>query len=139
MQKQFLTMLIVFLFTLTLVNAQTMSVDNGKSLYLVKATNGPGFTSPQEAVMILEKVIIPSFERLLQLQKENVVITGGVPLGDRAFLFIMQASSNSEVDKVIRSIPAWPGLQWDVTPLQSLEGRVEFEKMVVSELKKQIK
>ena len=139
MQKQFLTMLIVFLFTLTLVNAQTMSVDNGKSLYLVKATNGPGFTSPQEAVMILEKVIIPSFERLLQLQKENVVITGGVPLGDRAFLFIMQASSNSEVDKLIRSIPAWPGLQWDVTPLQSLEGRVEFEKMVVSELKKQIK
>jgi hypothetical protein len=41
--------------------------------YFVSASGGPGFASPEEALKILEKIILPSFEMLIKLEGEKKI------------------------------------------------------------------
>ncbi|MEK7203920.1 MAG: hypothetical protein AAB254_00280 [candidate division NC10 bacterium] len=68
--------------------------------YLVHASEGPGFAS-----------------------SEKKILGGGLPIGDRAFVFVAEASSNEELDRMLREIPMWGSLKWHVTALQTFEGR----------------
>ena len=104
--------------------------------YLVVGSGGPGFTSPQEAVEVLEKGILPTFEVLLKLEAQKKIVAGGLPVGDRTFIFITEASSNGELDEMLRNLPAWGVLEWEVTPLQTFEGRAAQERAAVKQLKK---
>jgi hypothetical protein len=103
--------------------------------YLVSASEGPGFTSTEEALAVLEHGILPTFEVLLKLEAEHKIVAGGLPVGDRAFVFIAEASSNEELDVMLRSIPAWGVLKWQVTPIQSFKARADHERNVVKQLK----
>lgn len=103
--------------------------------YLVIGSEGPGFASPQEAVNILESIVIPSFDALIQLEKQGKILAGGLPVGDRAFVFIMEAASNAEVDELLRNLPMWGSLKWKVTALQSIEGRATKERDVIQKIK----
>ncbi|HEX9869161.1 MAG TPA: muconolactone Delta-isomerase family protein, partial [Candidatus Tectomicrobia bacterium] len=87
--------------------------------YLVSGSEGPGFASPEEAVEILEEVVLPTFDALMKLEARKKIVAGGLPVGDRAFVFIAEAASNEELDRLLRSLPAWGVLEWRVTPLQS--------------------
>jgi hypothetical protein len=98
--------------------------------YLVTGTGGPASASPAEMNTFLKNVVLPSFDQLVKLEKEGK-ITGGLPVGDRALVFIIEASSNEEVDSLLRSIPLWPVLEWKVVPLQSFEGRAAIESKLV--------
>ncbi len=118
------------------VNEASAANHEGKMQYLVMGSGGPGPGSPAETVQLLEGVVIPSFEYMAKLGSEKKLLAGGLPLGDRAFVFILEASSNAEVDQIVRDIPLWSGLNWEVTPLQSFEGRAAMERAVVEELKK---
>jgi hypothetical protein len=44
--------------------------------YFVSASGGPGFASPEEALKILEKIVLPSFEMLIQLEGEKRILEG---------------------------------------------------------------
>jgi hypothetical protein len=103
--------------------------------YLVTGSEGPGFTSPEEALAVLEGGILPTFEVLLKLEAEHKIVAGGLPVGDRAFVFVAEASSNEELDTMLRSIPAWAALKWEVTPLQTFKGRADHERNAVKQLK----
>lgn len=104
--------------------------------YLVAASEGPGFTSPDEVLEVLEKGILPTFDVLEKLEGQRKILAGGLPVGDRAFVFIAEASSNDEIDRILRQIPAWGALKWHVTALQSFAGRAAQERDVVKQLKK---
>jgi hypothetical protein len=104
--------------------------------YFVSASGGPGFVSPEEALKILEKIILPGFEALIKLEGEKKILGGGLPVGERSFVFIMEASSNEELDEVLRTIPMWGSLDWEVTPLTSFAARAAKERKVVNEIKK---
>jgi len=104
--------------------------------YLVYGTEGPGFGSPQEAIEVLEKGFLPTFDTLMKLEAEKKIVAGGLPVGDRSFVFIAEATSNEELDRLLRSIPAWGILNWKVTPLQSFTGRATQERDEVKKLKK---
>ena len=104
--------------------------------YLVSGSEGPGFASPEEAVEILEEVVLPTFDALMKLEAQKKIAAGGLPVGDRAFIFIVEAASNEELDRLLRSIPAWGVLEWHVTPLQSFAGRAAQERDVVKRFKK---
>lgn len=107
--------------------------------YLVVASGGPGFASPEEAVEVLEDIILPSFRELMALEKRKKIITGGLPVGDRAFVFIAEAKTNDELDQMLRKIPLWGEFDWDVTALQTFSGRAKQERRAVRELKKIMK
>ena len=139
MRKQIIVLLtlIVFGFNLTaLAQTKSQAVKKGVNTYLVIGSEGPGFTSPQEAVQILEKGILPTFDAILKLQEEKKIIAGGLPVGDRALVFIVEASSNKEVVKLLRSLPAWGALNWKVTALETFAGRATQEREILDELKK---
>lgn len=101
-------------------------------LFLVKGGPGPGFTSPAQEVEVLEKAIIPTFE---MIKNDKRVVVSGLPVGSRTFILIVQADTNSEVDGMLRALPAWGALAWKVVALESLEGRMATEKEVVKSLK----
>jgi hypothetical protein len=103
--------------------------------YLVEGTGGPGFATAAEALTVLESEILPGFEMLLKLEAEGKILAGGLPVADRAFVFVIDVPDNDAADKLIRNIPFWPVLQWKVTPLQSFAGRAEIERATVRSLK----
>ena len=103
--------------------------------YLVEGTRGPLPPSPEQAIALLEEVVIPAFEYVGRLKAEGKVLAGGLPVGDRAFVCIIEAASNDEVDRIVREMPTWGVLEWKVTPLQSFEARAEMERKVVQALK----
>lgn len=104
--------------------------------YLVVATEGPGFASPDEAVRVLEGNVLPTFDVLVQLEAEKTILAGGLPVGERSLVFIVEAASNEELDQLLRNIPMWGTLHWKVTPLQSFAGRAAQERGVVKSIKK---
>ena len=104
--------------------------------YLVSGSEGPGFATPEEAVEILEEVVLPTFDALMKLEAQKKIAAGGLPVGDRAVVFIVEAASNEELDRLLRSIPAWGVLDWHVTPLQSFAGRAAQERDLVKQFKK---
>jgi len=107
--------------------------------YLVIGTGGPGFTTPEDAVEILQDVVLPSFKRLIELQKRKKIVDGGLPVGERSFVFIAEAKSNDELDQMLRDLPMWGELDWEVTPLQTFSGRARQERDAVREMKWEMK
>src|SRR5262249_1764710 len=103
--------------------------------YLVEAAHGPLPGSPDEALTLLEGVVIPHFDYLIRLKAEGKLLAGGLPVGDRAFVCIIEAASNDEADRIVRDMPLWGGLEWKVTPLQSVEARRDMEQAVVRTLR----
>ena len=104
--------------------------------YLVVGSGGPGFASPKEAVKVLEEIILPSFDEIIRLEKKKKILAGGLPVGDRSFVFIVEASSNEELDQMLRTLPMWGSLDWEVTALQTFAGRAAQERSIVKELKR---
>ena len=90
----------------------------------------------EETVAVLEKGILPTFDALMKLEADKKILAGGLPIGDRAFAFIVEAASNDELDQLLRSIPAWGVLKWQVTALQTFAARAAQEREIVKELKK---
>ena len=104
-------------------------------LFLVTTSEGPGFKTPEEIAAVLEKSIIPTFDKLLELKAKKKIIAGGLPAGSRTFYLIVEADTHNEIDKMIRDLPSWGVFSWKVTPLQSLEGRAQMERMILQSLK----
>ena len=102
--------------------------------YLVNATEGPGFATPEEAVEVLEELVLPTFDALMELEKKGRIV-GGLPVGERSFVFIAEAASNDELDAMLRALPLWGILDWEVTPLQTVARRAEIEREVVDQHK----
>jgi hypothetical protein len=103
--------------------------------YLVEAARGSLPSSPEQAIALLEGAVIPACEYIIRLKAEGKILAGGVLLGDRAFVCVIEASSNDEADRIVRDMPLWGFLEWKVTPLQSFEGRAEMERQAVQALK----
>ena len=103
--------------------------------YLVEGTRGPLPPSPEQAMGLLEGVVIPAFEYMARLKTEGKLLAGGLPVGDRAFVCIIEAASNDEADRIVRDMPTWGVLEWKVTPLQSFEARAGMERKALQALK----
>ena len=104
-------------------------------LFLVTTSEGPGFTAPEEVAEVLEKGILPTFDRLLELKAKKKIVAGGLPAGSRMLYLLVEADSHDEIDRMLRDLPAWGVFSWQVTPLQSLEGRAAMERQILRSLK----
>ena len=137
MARGLFVVLVIVVFTLV---SGLMSVDDAmaKGKYLVKGSGGPAPGSPAEAIALLENLVIPTFDILMKWEKDGKIV-GGLPVGDRAFVMIVNAESNHEVDRMLRSLPLWPRLNWKVVPLESTAGRAEIEREIVQQLKESTK
>jgi hypothetical protein len=99
--------------------------------YLVSASEGPGYESPEEILKTLEDQVLPLFESLMRLESEHKILAGGVPLGDRALVFILEAASHDDADRLLRGLPMWGLFKWDVIALEAFAGRAAQEREFV--------
>ena len=44
------------------------------------------------------------------MKAEGKILAGGIPVGDRAFICIIEAASNDEADRIVRDMPVWGSL-----------------------------
>ena len=122
------------LLALVALAGAAFATDADAGHYIVTAQSGPSFSSPEEAVVILETMIFPMFEALVALEKEGKIM-GGLPVGDRALSFVLEASDNAAADRALRDLPAWGMFEWNVVALESFAGRYGQEKTHVKTIK----
>jgi muconolactone delta-isomerase len=103
--------------------------------YLVSGSDGPGFATPEEALQLLEKVVVPSLDAMNKLQAEKRILAGGLKVGERAFVFVAEAESNEKLDRMLREIPFWGMVRWEVTPLEGFDTRAAEERVMMTRLK----
>ena len=104
--------------------------------YLVVGSEGPSFETPSEAADVLENTVIPALDEYMRLEEKGKILAGGLPVGDRALVFMVDAPSNDELDRFLRGLPMWEIMTWEVTALQTFAGRAEIERENLAELKK---
>ena len=105
--------------------------------YLVKMDlidPGP-LLSPQQVAEILEDLIVPSFQTLVKLEKDRKILAGGLEVGARAGVFIVDSPSNEELSRLLENLPFWGIIKWQVTPLESFQHRIEGVQETIKHLK----
>ncbi len=103
--------------------------------YMVHTTEGPKYNSPQELVNALETMVLPSLDTLINLEADGTIIGGGVPVGDRALAFVIEADSNDHLDRLLRDLPIWGMLKWSVIPLEPFDARADQDREFVEATK----
>ncbi len=94
-----------------------------------------GLLPPQQNAQIIEQLIVPGLEAVVKLEKERKILAGGVFVGTRGGVVIMEAASHDELDRLLVSLPFWGIMKIEVTPLESFESRVELTRKMVEQLK----
>jgi muconolactone delta-isomerase len=79
--------------------------------------------TPAEGAVFIEQVILPTLELCTKLQDEKKIVAGGPVSGAVALALIVTAESARDLDDLITSLPVWPRMETDVTPLTSFEDR----------------
>ena len=98
----------------------------------------PGAMMPPEAGMKLhDQAIGPSLKMLADWQAAGK-IKGGIVLGARAGIFVIDASSNAAVDKTIQSLPFWMMLDWTITPLVGYQDRLDRDTAQMKMMKEKM-
>ena len=117
-------------------NPMPVAAQADSMLYLVKfeATEAGTPTTREQAIELLDRLIVPSLEKLA---KEGRIRAGGLLVGARAGVFVVSAKSHDEVTEFVRALPAWGFWDWKVTPLESFTNRADLEKKVVRDLRAQ--
>ena len=79
---------------------------------------------PERLAKVVEHMVTPSLEQLVQWEQEGRVHGGGYTAA-RGAAFIMEADSSEEVDQLLTSLPYWGLVKVDVKPLISTSAMVE--------------
>jgi muconolactone delta-isomerase len=70
---------------------------------------------------VIQKSVLPSVERLIELKAQKKVVTGGYPVGQRALVFIIETDSEEELYEILEALPLTEVAKPRVTPLKSFE------------------
>jgi muconolactone delta-isomerase len=108
--------------------------------YLVqmRLTSSSRPTTPADGVVFIEQFILPTLDLCKKLQEEKKILAGGPMSGAVALVLILNAESSWELDDLITSLPAWPRMETEVTPLTSFEGRGETLRPQLERLRAQV-
>lgn len=90
-------------------------------------------TTQEDGIAFIERYIFPTLALCKKLQEEKKILAGGPLSGTIAFALIVNAESARELDDLITSLPVWPRMETEVTPLTSFDVRMQsllpgFEK-----------
>ncbi len=92
------------------------------------ADDGPTF---------IKEYILPTLELCKKMQEEKRILAGGPMSGSVGLVLLVQAESARELDNVITSLPVWPRMETEVTPLTTFEEREQIVRSRLKELKEQ--
>ncbi|MGH9325930.1 MAG: muconolactone Delta-isomerase family protein [Terriglobia bacterium] len=79
--------------------------------------------SREAGVAFFEEFIRPTLELGKKLQDEKKILAGGPISGAIGLAMVVRAESARELDDLITSLPVWPRMEVEVTPLTTFEDR----------------
>lgn len=82
-------------------------------------------TTTEEGAVFIEQYIFPTLDLCTKLQDTKKILAGGPMSGAIGLVLIVNAESARELDDLITSLPVWPRMETDVTPLTTFEGRAQ--------------
>ncbi len=80
-------------------------------------------TSAEEGESFYKEFIHPTLELCKKLQDEEKILAGGPISGTIGLALVVKADSAKELDDVVTSLPVWPRMETDITPLTTFEDR----------------
>ena len=95
--------------------------------------------TPEEGISFIEQFIFPTLERCKKLQEAKKIIGGGPVSGAVALALIVDAESARELDDLLTSLPVWPRMETDVTPLTTFDDRFQSVMAIRAGLKAQMR
>jgi hypothetical protein len=106
-----------------------------KFLVIGKAIEYGGPANPTDVAMVFENLILPSIEIAKEWEDKKMVV-GGLFAGQRAGVFIAEASTGEELSTWLQRLPFWSLNTWEIIPLQSFASGVENVKQQLANVKK---
>ncbi len=91
--------------------------------------------SPQGVLQHLEETVIPSHETLVKLEADERILAGGLPVGQRRTVLVVEVASNAEVSQLLARLPLWGSHKVEVIPLESFEERQALHWQLAERLK----
>ena len=92
---------------------------------------------PERLAQVVEQMVVPSMEKLVQWEQEGRVHGGGYTAA-RGGAFIMEADSSEEVDQLVTSLPHWGLVKVEVKPLISTGAMLERAEAVSQRLHERV-
>ena len=79
--------------------------------------------SVEEGEAFFREFIRPTLELCKKLQDEEKILAGGPISGTIGLALVVKVDSAKELDDLVTSLPAWPRMETDITPLTTFEDR----------------
>jgi muconolactone delta-isomerase len=92
-------------------------------LVLMKIVSQGRPLSAEEGKVLFEEFIHPTLELCRKLQDEKKILAGGPISGTIGLALVVKADSAKELDDLVTSLPVWPRMETEVTPLTTFEDR----------------
>lgn len=77
----------------------------------------------EDGLAFFHEFIRPTLELGKKLLEEKTILAGGPISGAIGLAIIVQAESARELDDLITSLPVWPRMEVEVTPLTTFDDR----------------
>jgi muconolactone delta-isomerase len=79
--------------------------------------------SVEEGEIFFKEFIRPTLELCKKLVNQEKILAGGPISGTIGFVLVVKADSAKELDDLVTSLPVWPRMETEVTPLTTFEDR----------------
>jgi muconolactone delta-isomerase len=79
--------------------------------------------SAEEGAVFFEEFIHPTLELCKKLQNENKILAGGPISGTIGLVLVVKADTAKDLDDLVTSLPVWPRMETEITPLTTFEDR----------------
>jgi hypothetical protein len=90
--------------------------------------------TPEESDLYFQQVVRPSIEALWKLAEEKKAVRG-VTAGGRESVFVVDADSGAEVERLLRSLPFRGSVKWTVSPIESLKSALDQHRKAVQAMR----
>jgi muconolactone delta-isomerase len=93
---------------------------------------------PERLGQVIEQMIVPSLEQLAQWEREGRIYGGGYTAA-RGGVFMIDADSSEEVDRLLTSLPHWGLVKIDVKPLIPTSALLERAQAMGPRLRERVR
>jgi len=93
--------------------------------------------TPKESDLYFQQVVKPSIDALWKLAEEKKAVRG-VTVGERESVFVLDADSSAEVERLLRSLPFRGSMKWTISPIESLKSAPDQHRKAVQPMRAMI-
>ena len=92
---------------------------------------------PERLAEALERMVIPGIEQPVEWEREGRIHGGGYTAA-RGGVFIIDADSSEEVDRLVTGLPHWGLVKVDVKPLISASAMLERSRAMLHRVQERV-